>query len=330
MKINAFGHCWVARWPWVLAVLAVAALPAGLSLWQWQRGEEKAATLARIAQWERAGPADLARLAQLSAAAGATGSAPRAGAADARTERDGSAAVDGLQLDFEARWIAPMVWLVDNRVVARQPGYDVVIAVEGMDEAGAAGRAALVDLGWIPAAGGRDTLPAPAIPQRLRVQGIFRSAPGGLLLGINVEDHGRWPMRIQRADPAQLAAWLPVPPVPGLIHQQRASPFHIHYRPVVLPPARHRGYALQWGLLALAVIGVALAASARRVAQGDHPQGRQGSRPPPLLRGSATARDHAGAAPAMSAVAGRPGPRTGNHSACACPAVNGEITHGQP
>ena len=36
-------------------------------------------------------------------------------------------------------------------------------------------------------------------------------------------------------------------------------------RPVVLPPARHRAYALQWGLLALAVVAVALAASARRV-----------------------------------------------------------------
>ena len=34
---------------------------------------------------------------------------------------------------------------------------------------------------------------------------------------------------------------------------------------VVLPPERHRGYALQWGLIALAVIGVALAASARRL-----------------------------------------------------------------
>ena len=36
---------------------------------------------------------------------------------------------------------------------------------------------------------------------------------------------------------SQLAAWLAVPLAPGLIQQQQASPFHIHYRPVVLPPA---------------------------------------------------------------------------------------------
>ena len=47
MKISAFGHAWVLRWRWMLAVLAIAALPAGLSAWQWQRGEDKAATLAR-------------------------------------------------------------------------------------------------------------------------------------------------------------------------------------------------------------------------------------------------------------------------------------------
>ena len=285
MKISAFGHCWVLRWPWVLAVLAVAAVPAGLSAWQWQRGEDKLATLARIAQWEREGAVGLARLAELAdgagrAAAGATSRAidaastvvPDAGATnDSANARAGRAVVDGVQLDFAARWIAPMVWLVDNRIVDRQPGYDVVIAVEDLADvraagsSGAAPRAALVNLGWIAAEGGRDALPVPAIPAQLRVQGIFRTDVTGLLLGANVEDHGHWPMRIQQPDPAQLAPWLAVPLAPGLIQQQQGSPFHIHYRPVVLPPERHRGYALQWGLIALAVIGVALAASARRL-----------------------------------------------------------------
>ena len=260
MKLSAFGHGWVLRWRWVLAVLAVAAVPAGLSVWQWQRGEDKLATLARIAQWEREGAVGLARLAELAYEDGraAAGRAPMA-------------VVDGVQLDFVARWVAPMVWLVDNRIVDRQPGYDVVIAVEDIADVRAAGssgvapRAALVNLGWVAAEGGRDALPLPAIPAQLRVQGIFRTDVTGLLLGANVEDHGRWPMRIQQADPAQLAAWLAVPLAPGLIQQQQGSPFHIHYRPVVLPPERHRGYALQWGLIALAVIGVALAASARRL-----------------------------------------------------------------
>ncbi|HMZ28133.1 MAG TPA: SURF1 family protein [Thauera aminoaromatica] len=259
MKLSAFAYCWVLRWPWVLAVLAIAAVPAGLSGGQWQRGEDKRATLARIASWEREGAVGLARLGELTGTQG-----PAA-----------MAEVDGVRLDFEARWIAPMVWLVDNRIVDRRPGYDVVIAVEDLADVRAAGssggapRAVLVNLGWIAAEGGREVLPVPAIPPRLRVQGLFRTDVSGLLLGANVEDHGRWPMRIQQADPLQLAGWLAVPLAPGLIHQQQGSPFHIHYRPVVLPPERHRGYALQWGLIALAVIGVALAASARPVPAAD-------------------------------------------------------------
>jgi SURF1 family. len=82
MKISAFGHCWVLRWPWVLAVLAVAAVPAGLSVWQWQRGEDKLATLARIAQWEREGAVGLARLAELAEAPG-----PRCDGRDLREYR---------------------------------------------------------------------------------------------------------------------------------------------------------------------------------------------------------------------------------------------------
>mgnify|MGYP006199403153 CR=1 FL=1 len=42
---------------------------------------------------------------------------------------------------------------------------------------------------------------------------------------------------------------------------QQGSPFVPHYKAVVLPPEKHRGYALQWFLLAVAVLGVALAAS---------------------------------------------------------------------
>ena len=118
MKISAFGHCWVLRWPWVLAVLAVAAVPAGLSAWQWQRGEDKLATLARIAQWEREGAVGLARLAELAAAPGRAAMGARSrdidaasvGATsvgvmnDSASARARRAVVDGVQLDFEARW----------------------------------------------------------------------------------------------------------------------------------------------------------------------------------------------------------------------------------
>lgn len=254
MKITAFGRCWVIRWHWALISLAASALLASLSLWQLQRATEKTQTLARIAAWQAQGAVGLARLGQLLQAG-----------------EGGEGAVDGLQLDFEARWLAPAVWLIDNRIVDGRAGYDVLIAVADRSDPRAAGLAVLLNLGWVEAPAARDALPRPAIPAQLRVQGVFRTEVAGLLLGTNLEDRGSWPMRIQQIDIDALAPLLPLPLAQGVVHQQQGSPFHIHYRPVVLPAERHRAYALQWALLALAVIVVALAASQRKECAHEQP-----------------------------------------------------------
>lgn len=253
MKITAFRRCWVIRWHWALISLVASALLASLSLWQLQRATEKTQTLARIAAWQEQGAVGLARLAQLLQAG------------------DGGGAVDGLQLDFEARWLAPAVWLIDNRIVDGRAGYDVLIAVGDRSDPRAAGLAVLLNLGWVEAPAARDALPLPPIPAQLRVQGVFRTELGGLLLGTNLEDRGSWPMRIQQVDVDALAPFVLVPLVRGVVHQQQGSPFHIHYQPVVLPAERHRAYALQWALLALAVIVVALAASQHKERPHEQP-----------------------------------------------------------
>lgn len=248
MTIIAFNRYWVVRWPWVLINLLVLALLLGLSFWQWQRAAEKIQTLARIADWQQQGAVDIARLSMINT-----------------TSRD------GVQLDFMGRWLSPMVWLVDNKMVNGRIGYDVLVAVEDLSVSGSAqeGSAALlVNLGWVAAPLQRDLLPAVNVPAELRVQGIFRTRIKGVLLGTNIENKGVWPMRIQQVDVESLSVYLNRPLVTGLTYQEKNSPFLIHYRPVILPPERHKAYALQWFLLAVAVAVIALAASARK-----HPQG---------------------------------------------------------
>jgi surfeit locus 1 family protein len=244
MTIIAFNRYWVVRWPWVLINVFVLALLLGLSFWQWQRAAEKTQTLARIADWQQQGAVDIARLSTINA-----------------TSRD------GVQLDFMGRWLSPMVWLVDNKMVNGRIGYDVLIAVE--DTSGLENAAALlVNLGWVAAPLQRDVLPAVNIPAELYVQGIFRTRIKGILLGTNIENKGVWPMRIQQVDVESLSAYFKRPLVAGLAYQEKNSPFLLHYRPVILPPERHKAYALQWFLLAVAVVVIALVASARK-----HPQG---------------------------------------------------------
>jgi cytochrome oxidase assembly protein ShyY1 len=256
MTIIAFNRYWVVRWPWVLFNLLVLALLLGLSFWQWQRAAEKTQTLARIADWKMQGAVDINHLLTIN-----------------------TNSRDGLQLDFNGRWLAPMVWLIDNQMVNGRIGYDVLIAVEDVS-APKNSAALLVNLGWIAAPLERSVLPVVNVPQELRVQGTFRTRTKGVLLGTNIENKGVWPMRIQQVDTEILATQFNLPLINGLVYQEKSIPqeekslqgnntfFLTHYRPVILPPERHKAYALQWLLLAVAVVVIALAASARKKIHG--------------------------------------------------------------
>jgi len=88
------------------------------------------------------------------------------------------------------------------------------------------------------------------------------------LLGKNTEDKHVWPMRIQQIDQTVLSNYVKSPMISGVIYQQSLSPFFVHYRPVVVSSERHKAYALQWLLLAVAVIVVAVLASAHKYEEG--------------------------------------------------------------
>lgn len=237
MTIIAFNRYWVIRWQWVLVNLIAVIILLGLAFWQLLRADEKAQTLARIDQWQQQGVVSIEQLFSIN-----------------------QQNIDGISVGFQGRWLAPAVWLLDNQTLNGRVGYDVLIPVlSPISE-----QPLLVNLGWLPAPAQREQLPAFDIPAELQVQGILRTRVKGLLLGTNLENNNTWPMRIQQVDFQQLSQHLPHPAYPAVIYQQSQSPFVLHYRPVVMPPERHKAYALQWGLLAVAVICVALAASVRK------------------------------------------------------------------
>lgn len=222
---------------WFLITLTAFAILIKLSWWQLDRAAEKTGQLQQQSEWQAQGPVNWTQL-----------------------QRIDLSQADLLQFADLGQWLAPMVWLVDNKIVDGKVGYDVVVPVQfsRFDAP------LLVNLGWIEGAGSRAELPEFEIPEHLAVEGVLRTTFGNIRLGQNLEDHGQWPMRIQQIELDDLAAYLPQPAFPAVIYQQGASPFVTHYQAVVMPPEKHRGYALQWFLLAVAVVGVALAASIRK------------------------------------------------------------------
>ncbi len=233
MQIRLFNQIFMLRWWLVLITLAAFLLLIKLAWWQWQRSTEKEAQLQQIQSWQQQGPLSWSDAYQKS-----------------------SAEIDGAPLQGVAHWLAPFVWLIDNQIWQGKAGYDVLVPVQLSHNT----PVLLVNLGWVAAPAGRSQLPHIKVPAEFVLDGVLRTRLAGLRLGQNLEDQGQWPMRLQTVEPELLESQIGLQLYSGVFYQQQ-TPFIYHYKAVVLPPEKHRAYAVQWLLLAIAVLIVAMAAS---------------------------------------------------------------------
>lgn len=128
----------------------------------------------------------------------------------------------------------------------------------------------LVDLGWLQLPLDR-TLPRVAqVPGRVELRGLLAPPPStGIAMGPSLQRQGdAWLMA--RLDLVEIAArtGLSVPLAPRVLRLDPALPIgyprDLALLANTLPPDKHRGYALQWFALALAVFVTALVVSRPR------------------------------------------------------------------
>jgi len=226
---------------WTLAIALIAVF-ASLGAWQLRRGVEKQGMLdaaARITDVRAARP--------LAAAA-----APAHARGYDWAEGSGRFAARGpLWLDNQQR---------DGRVGVR--AYRIF-----QPDAGAP---LLVDLGWLPLSGER-VMPAIALPpDRIVLRGLLAPPPStGIALGSGLARSGDgWLLTRVDLGAIAAAADLPDPLAPRVLRLDPALPLgyerDLELLANTLPPAKHRGYALQWFGLALAVLVTALILTFRR------------------------------------------------------------------
>lgn len=220
----------------VVVTVAVFLLLSKLAWWQWQRAEEKTQQLENISAWQRQDGVDISLVNQKMLST-----------------------LDGAPLQGQVQWIPPYIWLIDNQIVGGKVGYDVLIPVRVPNQQ----NVLLLNLGWTSAQAERSLLPQVQIPTVIELQGLLRVSPRPFVLGQNIESRSDFPHRIQAVVPAELSAASGMPLLDAVFYQQ-SSNFIPHYQPVILPPEKHRAYALQWALLAVAVIFVALAVRNQR------------------------------------------------------------------
>ena len=231
------------RVAWGVAALLLAGAFAALGAWQWQRATQKAGLLAR---WQAALVAP-----------------PLALAAALEPGRTLPARAEGA-----GRFVADATVLLDNQVREGRAG----VMVLSLFQPDGAHRALLVNRGWIALdAQRRLATPLSAVDGAVQVSGLLAPPPSA---GLRVDNA---PWRAGAEPP--LLNWLDLPALarqfgrelhPGVLLLDESAPFGYARAwqplPNTLPPARHRGYAVQWFGLALTVLVVSGVMIGRRTA----------------------------------------------------------------
>ena len=212
--------------PWLLTAISVAAM-CGLGFWQLERMIQKQHRLASIAQKQSNGSVSL-----LTAL---TNDDPR----DIAVTFDGEP--DTTHLVF-----------LDNQIQDKRVGYDVIVPVK--TNAGWV----LVNYGWVSAPDMQRTLPTIKIDKGLlSFRGIV-SVPGinPLITETNTQSLV-FPALVQQIDFADLSQRLNRDLLPYVIQLTTDDVAFVRdFRPVVMSPEKHLGYAVQWFGLAIAAAAI--------------------------------------------------------------------------
>lgn len=155
-------------------------------------------------------------------------------------------------------------FLLDNQTSNGRVGYWVISRFIAED-----GRSWLINRGWLPASGGRETLPDISVSTD-RISIIAVVWPDTGLMPLLAEDTWQpgWPKRVQRLDIERMAALFEATE-PIELRLEAGQPEVLLAAPLVMPvgATKHTGYAVQWfGLAGVLSIGYLVYGFRRRSA----------------------------------------------------------------
>ena len=160
------------------------------------------------------------------------------------------------QVILEGRYLKENQFLLDNSVLTgenglAQVGYDVITPFR-LDN----GVLVLVNRGWVSAGLSRNQLPKTPVEENLRtIHGTAVPPSRGFRLGAMDADLG-WPRVIQYVDLDEIAKRLEknIYPLLVMLSAGETDGYPSDWQPVIEGPHKHYSYALQWLLMAVAVI----------------------------------------------------------------------------
>ncbi len=216
-----------------IATVCVGILFFKLGLWQLDRADEKTAILeTHRAAMERPSLTELT-------------------ASDAKEQLYRRVRLNG-------RYDQSRQFLLDNRIVSGQPGFEVITAFFVAED-----QYILVNRGWIGHSGDRKVslVEDPDLTAESVLEGILTTPSRGFTLGNSVSESvidpvNPWPVIIQFIDYETIAAKLDkIPAVEAVVIASagQAGNYRYNWQPVASGAEKHLGYAFQWFAMLLAL-----------------------------------------------------------------------------
>lgn len=141
-------------------------------------------------------------------------------------------------------------FLLDNRFAKHQVGYEVLTPLRSGNQV------VMVNRGWIPRTPSRQQLPeiTAVTGEQVVVGRVDTLTHSWFTLGQVEENPQQWPRVLQTMDIKTLAKALNYAALPAVVIQlapEQSYGFVRDWQPVVIKPEKHKGYAIQWLLLAI-------------------------------------------------------------------------------
>lgn len=227
-KINYFNRLNIL---WLVVTVLVFSVLVKLGFWQSDRALEKEQRLAKIEKLSVQNPISLEQVMHLT--------------------KNNSAFEDinDVPVFINGEFNKDQVFLLDNQVNKGRLGYRVYqVAVTSK-------YAILVSLGWVVGSINRQELPeVVAINGQHQFQGNIRLIEVGVLLQEQVFSEVTWPLRVQQIELDKFSVLINRQLLPFVVYldKNEALGYEKNWRPIVMPPEKHRAYAFQWFSLAIA------------------------------------------------------------------------------
>lgn len=224
--------------PWLATLVTFFAIVTLLRLgfWQLERMHEKEERLTQLQQSLAQKPMNLSDVSQLST-----------GIAD-------------LPVNIKATLETEHVFYLDNRIVNGAVGYEIIVP------AATSQGLVLLNWGWIKANERREHLPEIQLPKsNVSVSGNIVIPTLNPVVRETATTARDFPIVIQQIDIALMETMLSRQLLPFVVNvESSGADFVRNWQPVVMPPEKHLGYALQWFGLAFAALVIFLIALFKR------------------------------------------------------------------